>query len=136
MPAILVKGKDARTIGVATSMVLDLIHRLAGIGLWEPVGTFIERARLSLAGHEGLTAADLARASRWAMRWEELHPKIATFFIENLFVEPEIVSAALWAVLDGTDGPTPGWLHGGVSAAWRRWDGADCDLDIPYRRRR
>lgn len=124
----------ARALALQLSALRELRH-------WDEAAMLAERVSDALAGTEGLSPADLQRASRWARRWSDLHPDTRAFYVRALnhtiaSSDQAAVHVGLRSILD--DRPAEPWARGILSQLHRQLLGVapERDLTDPPRRTR
>lgn len=113
----------------ATAQVLAACARLQALaGWWPPAGALVEAARLSLAGHDGLTAEQQQRLLLWGTRWAALDPRLRELFAR--YAAQGAVDAALWHVLEQRAGQASGAVYGTLRDLWTRLYGYAPSIEL------
>jgi hypothetical protein len=95
--------------------IVRAIGILHGISWWEPVGTRIEVANLTMSGCEGMTAKDLRVFEDLADRWYGVDERLRRLYSANMC---RAVGAALFTILLGKSLSFPGMTYRCLQGLW------------------
>jgi len=119
---------NAHVVRARIIRCLGILYDLSEV--WDPVGIYVESAKMSLVGHDGISERKLEMLERYARRWSRVDPRLRRMYCQHAEAS-EVARIALWQIMFARKpsiyGPS---LQKGLEPLWVETHGYPSSIEL------